>query len=362
MRTKSREGYFNVDPIITLPTRTPFFPGIQGKGDGTAPRGLLDDTTSGAITDRPERPVPIDALSVLSIIAKWQGPMSGWDAHLAEASRRGYNFIHYTPLQERGASGSPYSIRDQYAFDPALLRAGATDGGVAETREMMRRAKREYGLGSLTDVVLNHTAPDSPWLQEHPEAGYSPANSPHLAPALELDTAMIELSGRLGALGLPTRIESEDDLAAVMRAVRQTVADLNLWQYYVLDVEREREAIRALGSAGAAAWTGEDVAGKSAEELAGILIRSGKVEGYRSLAGRFVTRVDPAVAAGLVAAVNPGESDPAAAWGRVCDVVNVDLYRECEDDLESAVEGIEGRLKYTRYEAHGPRLGEISAE
>ena len=37
--------------------------------------------------------------------------------------------------------------------------------------EMLKVARDEYGLLSLTDVVLNHTANDSPWLLDHPEAG-----------------------------------------------------------------------------------------------------------------------------------------------------------------------------------------------
>jgi glycogen debranching enzyme len=36
---------------------------------------------------------------------------------------------------------------------------------------ILKIAREEYGLLGLTDVVLNHTANDSPWLTEHPEAG-----------------------------------------------------------------------------------------------------------------------------------------------------------------------------------------------
>jgi glycogen debranching enzyme len=177
VRKKSREGYFNVDPVITLPPRKPFFPATSGGVDPDfAASSVLDNTEAGAIVSpgkAKQVPIPLDALAMLSIIAKWQGPMSGWDKHLAEASRRGYNFIHYTPLQERGESGSPYSILDQYKFDHELLTPGSTDGGVEETTKMMLHAKEKYGLGSVTDVVLNHTANNSPWLEEHPEAGES---------------------------------------------------------------------------------------------------------------------------------------------------------------------------------------------
>jgi glycogen debranching enzyme len=92
--------------------------------------------------------------------------------------------LHWTPLQERGESDSPYSIRDQMRYDPSMFVGGTEsehakeeaakgkeDGGRAEVEEVLRVAREEYGLLSLTDVVLNHTANDSPWLLDHPEAG-----------------------------------------------------------------------------------------------------------------------------------------------------------------------------------------------
>ena len=40
------------------------------------------------------------------------------------------------------------------------------------------------------------------------DAGFSPANSPHLLPALELDDAIIKFSGSLKSLGLPSVVRS----------------------------------------------------------------------------------------------------------------------------------------------------------
>lgn len=365
-RTSGRKGYFNVDPVITLPARSPFFvasgetskatpPGAESK-----PNALLHDVSSGKVQGKDSKVhLPLDALAMLSIIAKWQGPINEWDDHYAEASRRGYNFIHYTPLQSRGESGSPYSIYDQLMFDHALLRDGKdsdNDGGEKQVRQALEMAREKYALGSLTDVVLNHTANNSPWLHEHPEAGYSPANSPHLAPALELDTAMIELSGRLREKGLPTSVNSDSDLNQLAGAIQQTIESLNLWQYFVLNVADEKTRV---SRASAKPWQGEDLTGKSYEALAEIAKKSGVVVGYRSLAGRFATKADDAVAAGFVKAARPNE-DPSEAWAKIADIINVDLYKECEEDLKVAKEGIVGRLKYTRLEPHGPRLGEIS--
>lgn len=162
-RLTGRKGYFNVDPIMTVPQRSPF--ALSGNGD------VLHDTTSGAITSKAQV-LPLDGLIILSIIAKWQGIVTECDPYLAEASRRGYNMIHYTPLHPRGSSGSPYSIKDQLAFDPTLLAdPKAKDGGLEQITKFILKAKTQYGLGAITDVVLNHTAFDSPWLHVHPEAG-----------------------------------------------------------------------------------------------------------------------------------------------------------------------------------------------
>lgn len=169
---------------------------------------------------------------------------------------------------------------------------------------------------------------------------------------------MIELSGQLAQKGLPTSVNSQSDLDRLAGAVEETLHSLNLWQFYVIDVAAEKKAV---ASASVKGWSGESVEGKSNEELVDIAKRNIVLKGYRSYAGRFPTKSDPAVAAGFVKAARPNE-DVAEAWGRICDIANVDLYREAGEDLKAAKENIVGRLRYTRLDAHGPRLGEISSK
>lgn len=167
-RVVGRKGYFNVDPIIRLPARTPFFP-----SNTSTPVNPLDDQSSGAVLSKGTS-LDLDSLIILSVFGKWMGKTHEWDAHFAEASRRGYNMLHWAPLQQRGSSGSPYSIYDQLRYDPTLLlKPDAADGGIGEIEKVLQVAREKYGLGGVTDVVLNHTAFDSPWLQDHPEAGKS---------------------------------------------------------------------------------------------------------------------------------------------------------------------------------------------
>jgi len=55
-------------------------------------------------------------------------------------------------------------------------------------------AREEYGLLGIIDIVLNHTANNSPWLLEHPESGYNTDDCPHLYTAFLLDQALTDFS------------------------------------------------------------------------------------------------------------------------------------------------------------------------
>lgn len=165
-RVRSKMGAFNVDPILTIPKRSPILdestsrPLSVGKGGGK----VLSESVH----------LPTDGLVIQSVIAKWMGTIDQWDKHLDLTRDRGYNMFHFTPLQQRGESGSPYSIYDQMAFDDALFKNGpgmSVKDKADGVKALLARIRKEWGILSMTDVVWNHTANNSLWLQDHPEAG-----------------------------------------------------------------------------------------------------------------------------------------------------------------------------------------------
>ncbi|PFH46873.1 glycoside hydrolase family 133 protein [Amanita thiersii Skay4041] len=355
-RIKGRVGYFNVDPILKCRARTPIL------DSSLNPLSILE---GGVIKDNFVN-LPLNGLAILTVVSKWMGPVDEWRKHFQEATERGYTMLHYTPLQERGISDSPYSIKDQKTYDHRLFNPSDIMQASIHIKNILQVAKNEYGLLSLTDVVLNHTASDSPWLLEHPEAGYSPETSPHLQPAYELDTAMIEFSKSLASKELPVVIQSEHDISTLVCAFENMVHGLNLWQFYVLDTTQQRDSIRtALQSGVITSWSGPNITGVDCIGLANTLRQLDMVDGIGAFSKRFGVSVDSGLAAGFIQAAYPEIKDIELlidAWIRVVDAINEPLYGEWKDDVQAAIDNIRNRLKYTRLDSHGPKLGEITEQ
>lgn len=196
--------------------------------------------------------------------------------------------------------------------------------------------------------------------------GYSPANTPNLAPALEIDNAMMAFSASLKSRGLPSEVHSQKDVDTLIETFRADLKALNLWQYYVLDVKAERQRVKeAIERGQVKPWSGAHVAHKPVADLGPIIKESGNIQGLGKLGKRYGTTVDPSVAAGFVKAafVNiQGNADALAdAWTSVVDVLNVPLYQEWEEDTRIALDSIKNRLTYARLDSNGLKMGPITA-
>lgn len=342
------------DTNILEPTRTPLY------YIDVAPQLTLEG-----------RRLPMSALSIFSVISKFMGEYpSEWDKHLKGIGERGYNMVHFTPLNVRGGSNSPYSLADQLAFDPACFPNGEKD--VAKLLSVM---EHDHGLLGLTDVVWNHTAPESKWLLDHPEVGYNISTAPWLEAALVLDTELLKYGTNLAKLGLPTEVKDVDDLLKIMDGIKtHVIGAIRLWEYYTINVESDADAIIK-------AWITNDVSfpssgfsiagldalkNASLKEQSGFLVGKGLI-GTDHMGERFRRKVHPAVGAALLTATYgrfEGSSFDAADEGAarthllsVLDEVNVPLYREYDGDVAEILEQIFNRVKYVRLDDHGPKLG-----
>ena len=301
-----------------------------------------------------------------------------WEKHLKGIGQRGYNMVHFTPLTERGASNSPYSIYDQLQFDPLCFPNGEKD-----VARMLHTMETEHGLLGLTDVVWNHTADNSKWLQDHPEAGYNVETAPWLTSALELDSALLAFGAELERYGLPTLLNSVDDLLKVMDGVKtQVINRLNLWEYYIVDVERDTQAIIKAWIAGktnvpTAEFGGSGIGGLEGvkdwtlKRKADFFLEHG-FTGASSLGPRYYRQVDPELGAALLTVLFgrhdsrvQGTAKSGVVSSEITEIlneINLSFYREYDADVAEIMEQVFNRTKYVRLDDHGPKLGAITRE
>jgi glycogen debranching enzyme len=319
--------------------------------------------------------LPLGALSIFSVVSKFMGKYpGGWEKHLRGISARGYNMVHFTPLQQRGESNSPYSLYDQLAFDAEMFPKGESD-----VAHMIKSMESEHGLLGLTDIVLNHTANNSKWLEEHPEAGYNVETAPWLESALELDTALIQYGRDLGSLGLPTDLKNMDELLKVVTGIQEhVVSKMRLWEYFAVDVPSDSKAVTDAWTLGktrlpdggfdpSALGGGVDaIKDWSLFAKADFLKNKGMLNGLR-IDGRFSRTVDPLVGSALLTALvgryEKDKSDVKAAtetMDAIFNELNLPFYREYDEDLAAILEQVKGRLKYTRLDDNGPKMGPVT--
>jgi starch synthase (maltosyl-transferring) len=96
------------------------------------------------------------------------GKFTQWDEHFARAAAMGFDWVFVNPIQKPGASRSLYSISDYFQFNPLLHDSRQPTSAEEQVRQTVAQA-RSRGLKMMVDLVINHSAYDSPLTREHPE-------------------------------------------------------------------------------------------------------------------------------------------------------------------------------------------------
>ncbi|XP_052492995.1 glycogen debranching enzyme isoform X2 [Budorcas taxicolor] len=299
--------------------------------------------------------LPLDCVTLQTFLAKCMGPFDEWESRLMVAKESGYNMIHFTPLQTLGLSRSCYSLSDQLELNPDFSRPNKkytwTDVG-----QLVQKLKKEWNILCITDVVYNHTAANSRWLQEHPESAYNLVNSPHLKPAWVLDRALWHLScdvaeGKYKDRGVPALIENDHQMNCIRKVIWEDIfPKTQLWEFFQVDVHKAVEQFRGL-------LTQENR--KTTRPDPNHHLKIIQDPEYR----RLGCTVDMNVA---LATFIPHDNGPAAIneccnWFRKrIEELNSEKHQLVNYHQEQAVNCLLGNVFYERLAGHGPKLGPVT--
>ncbi|KAI1882937.1 hypothetical protein AGOR_G00240030 [Albula goreensis] len=299
--------------------------------------------------------LPLDCITIQTYLAKCLGPLDEWPDRLRVAKESGYNMVHLTPLQVLGLSRSCYSLADQLELNPDFSPPGErytwTDVGI-----LVEHIKKEWNMLCITDVVYNHTAANSPWLQQHPECGYNLVNSPHLKPAWVLDRALWHFScdiadGKYEDQGLPDLIQNDGHLDKIRGALNKDVFPrIKLWEFFQIGVDKVMQKFQELLE------SGKELKSKAEGTAELTIIQDPR---YR----RFGCTVDMSAAQGAYVP----DSDSPEAIKECCsrlrkklEEMNEKRCQEIQFHQEQAINCLMGNVVYERLADHGPKTGPIT--
>ncbi|MEW6388691.1 MAG: alpha-amylase family glycosyl hydrolase [Thermodesulfobacteriota bacterium] len=107
------------------------------------------------------------AVLIYNLFPPLVGSIPRWEEHLKRIAGMGFTWIYLNPIHTPGLSGSLYAVKDYFGINPLFYPESGEDPEEA-LRHFLQAAHRR-GLQVMLDLVINHTAVDSPLVEEHPE-------------------------------------------------------------------------------------------------------------------------------------------------------------------------------------------------
>jgi glycogen debranching enzyme len=305
----------------------------------------------------------LDDFKIVTLVSKWLGEgEERWFSAFQRCRDLGYSMIHFTPLQARGHSNSPYSIKDQLTLsddlfsDPNLTREARKE----QFSALLSVMKQKFNLSGMIDMVWNHTACDSPWLLEHPEAAYNLQNSPHLKPAFALDELILMYSAELEDHGRG-HVQGESDLLALMDEFKNTaLPKIKLWEFFVIDVAANERALEdAIKTGIRVEATSAPVDLENAVEADGEHGRFSYSMNLKLVCKHFSSQIESYNLA-PIGVKDSILSEILAQYRQALDALNLPKYQKYDDIITRACQNIFHRVQYERLAENGPKLGPIS--
>ncbi|CAF3327312.1 unnamed protein product [Rotaria sp. Silwood2] len=179
-----------------------------------------------------------ECITCQSVLSKSLGPLSEWLSRIEVTYHSGYNMIHFTPVQcLSNVSNSSYSVSDHHKLNTKF------EGTYEQMKILIDTMTKQWRILSITDLVYNHVANDCALLRDHPEAAYNLINSPHLKPAVLVDSILMQFTrdaseGKLLSKGIPDEIKEHHLQLIRHYLLNEIFPQYCLWEYYICDTNK----------------------------------------------------------------------------------------------------------------------------
>ncbi|GJQ87827.1 hypothetical protein Trydic_g18672 [Trypoxylus dichotomus] len=306
--------------------------------------------------------LPADCIQCQTVLAKSLGQFSTWENKLRVAKESGYNMLHFTPIQELGASNSAYSLKEQLKLNPIFDDGQPTT--FDEVEKLLSKLRTEWKIASICDIVLNHTANESKWLVDHPEVTYNCANCPYMRPAYLLDAALALFSSNIGkgyyeTKGIPREVCTEDHLNAIRYVLHSEILpSLKLHEMYTCDVNKCVADFLSLARNRSPKTQSKPGKVKDEKEL--ILIQDLKFR-------RLSSKVDMDLALALYNTFRHDCFDEETRLKKCgedfknkLEELNQIATNKLQSHLDAAIDNSMAGIRYFRVQQDGPRIKEVS--
>lgn len=107
-------------------------------------------------------------IRLYNLFPRLVGSMTRWQEQLPRIKNMGFNAVWVNPFHFPGFSGSLYSPKNFFQFNPLFIDSSSP----LPPREQLKQAieaTHRHGMLFLMDLVINHTAIDCDLIEEHPD-------------------------------------------------------------------------------------------------------------------------------------------------------------------------------------------------
>ena len=103
---------------------------------------------------------------IYNLFPRLAGSLEAWPDHARRARDMEFDWLFLNPVSQPGFSGSLYAVRDHFRLNRDFMPKGASGDGMDLLAQCIEEI-HDLGLKVMMDLVINHTAIDSPLVKDH---------------------------------------------------------------------------------------------------------------------------------------------------------------------------------------------------